>query len=206
MSHLPWIGGTPPCYPPSSQVARYRRCHSYGLSCRSAGRRRAGVARTLSVGGVAGDEAHGLHLVERAARSRRRGASRGRPPAGGPGRWRCAAAGRARTARPSAALALGPGGQGAMDGPGRQSAERVAGVTGSRREASKTRPVAVRQSGRPRRSSSAPTTSRRRRQSRRALDFRPDPRRALDVSYSRASCSRSRRAPSVSPGGSVPSR
>jgi hypothetical protein len=29
---LPWIGGAPPCHPPSSQVARNRKWHSYGLS------------------------------------------------------------------------------------------------------------------------------------------------------------------------------
>jgi hypothetical protein len=29
---LPWIGGPPPCYPPSSQLAPHRSCSSYGLS------------------------------------------------------------------------------------------------------------------------------------------------------------------------------
>jgi hypothetical protein len=69
--------------------------------------------RTLSVGGFAGDEEHSLHLADQAVVLGRLEAgvlepSRGRPPAGGTGRWRFAA-GRARTARPSAVLAA-PGG------------------------------------------------------------------------------------------------
>jgi hypothetical protein len=32
---LPWIGGQALCYPAFLQVARHRKCRSYGLSCRS---------------------------------------------------------------------------------------------------------------------------------------------------------------------------
>ena len=45
---LPWIGGAPPCYPPSSQVARDRECRSYGLSLDP-------PFRFLGVGGRAAD-------------------------------------------------------------------------------------------------------------------------------------------------------
>jgi hypothetical protein len=68
---LPWIGGAPLCYPPSSQVARHCRCRSYVLSYSPAMGRNQTLRKPRPVGRGARDRMRKRSLPEPAAPSER---------------------------------------------------------------------------------------------------------------------------------------